>query len=79
MTLGREKQGIGKDENRFYQVSFIDPTVPNQEVSIVNISTGESHVLALDYDRNVWAWGKNDLKQINPYSEIKEFTIPVKK
>ena len=78
LTLGREKKGVGVEENEFHQVTFVDPTVPNQEVSIVSISTGESHVLALDYDRNVWAWGKNDSNQINPYVDTKDFPYPVK-
>ncbi len=35
----------------------------NQEVKIIEIAVGESHVLALDDKGNVWAWGANNYGQ----------------
>ena len=34
--------------------------VDGKEPTIVQIATGRSHVLALDTDGNVYAWGHND-------------------
>lgn len=42
-------------------------------VTIVSISAGEEHVIALDIDRNVWGFGSNKNKQINPYLEEQFF------
>lgn len=42
-------------------------------VTIVNISAGEEHVIALDIEKNVWGFGSNKNKQINPYVEEQFF------
>jgi len=79
-TLGREPDESlsNKEKKRFFQIFFKDPINPYRPVHIVNISSGDSHVLALDYDRNVWAWGSNQFNQINPYIDRTEFLFPIK-
>ena len=79
LTLGREFKGNknGKEQRQFYEVLFIYNVKPNP-VYIVNISAGEHHVLALDFDRNVWAWGTNINKQINPFEKQNDFPLPIK-
>jgi alpha-tubulin suppressor-like RCC1 family protein len=80
VSLGRDSVGkLGsKEQRQFAELSFKDSNNANQQIVIVNISSGDFHVLALDYDRNLWAWGNNQLKQINPYNEQKEFMYPTK-
>lgn len=80
MTLGREPSESldPKERKKLFQIFFNDPNNPNRPIHIINVSAGDSHVLALDYDRNVWAWGSNQFNQINPYSESKDFLFPIK-
>lgn len=59
-------------------MKFKNEKSQNQPVYIVSISAGENHVLAMDFDRNVWAWGSNSFNQINPYDNSFSFYYPKK-
>ena len=60
----------GKKYKEFEEIKFF-----HQEnlinLTIINIAAGDEHVILLDIDRNIWGWGSNAYKQINPYSEEK--------
>jgi alpha-tubulin suppressor-like RCC1 family protein len=48
--------------------------------NIIAISAGNHHVLALDSNRNVWAWGKNEFGQLGCGGSSNRFTpVLVKK
>ncbi len=57
--IGREF----KDTQTVGQISFPETT------TIVKVSTGRSHVLALDTKGRVYAWGKNDYCQLGQSDE----------
>lgn len=38
----------------------LNPLLPIDKVGIVQLAVGGAHVLALDYNGRVWAWGTND-------------------
>jgi alpha-tubulin suppressor-like RCC1 family protein len=66
--FGVMKEHKGKKVKEFEEVNFRwnDKDVL---VTIVSISAGEEHVMALDIDKNVWGFGSNKNKQINPLVE----------
>lgn len=68
--------GIGAAQKEFYQVNFKYDSNPNKKVIIVNISAGDIHVLAMDSNRNIWAWGSNKFHQIMITKES-EYLYPV--
>lgn len=74
--LGRDEIGQGSLIKDFYQVTFKDETNPSKKIIIINISAGDVHVLALDSQMNVWAWGSNKFKQIMISNE-NEYPYPV--
>lgn len=49
-----------------------------EDVIIYDISAGKDYVLALDKNYQVWAWGSNARKQIDPFNEMKEINKPRK-
>ena len=68
LTINNKKLNI--------QVIFKNEAHPSKKIIIVNISAGDLHVLALDADKNIWAWGSNKFKQIM-ISKENEYTYPV--
>ena len=71
------KEHNGMKYKEFEEIKFMH--LQNElNVTIVNIAAGDQHVIALDFNRNIWGWGSNKYKQINPYSDEKFFKIFVK-
>ncbi len=74
--LGRDVMGQGNSQKDFYQVMFKNDSNTSKKIIIVNLSAGDLHVLALDADKNIWAWGSNKFKQIMVSKEC-EYVYPV--
>lgn len=74
-TLGREMN----IENfyKFKEILFVPEEKESNEVVIFNISAGNEHVLALDSKMRLWGWGKNNMKQINPFINNDEIKRPI--
>ena len=73
--------GVNKEVNnktkKDYEEIKIKKLDQNETVLVVSISAGDNHVILLDIDKNIWGWGSNALKQINPDSNqtfFKTFT-----
>ena len=70
--MGKGKDFINQKEGKkgksFEEIRFklMDK---EQNITIVSFASGEDHLIALDIDRNVWGWGSNKFKQLNPSSE----------
>ncbi|MFY2556832.1 MopE-related protein [Corallococcus terminator] len=52
------------------------PRQVNSLPTIRAIAAGHNHVLALDADGNVWAWGKNDFGQVGTGSATASVLVP---
>jgi hypothetical protein len=66
--FGFVKEVNGKKTKEFEEIKF-RVTDRDINVTIVSIAAGDEHVIALDFERNVWGWGNNKNKQINPYMD----------
>ena len=53
----------------YEHIRFMEQADQGVESSIYNISTGSEHILALDERYCIWAWGKNDFRQVDPKAE----------
>jgi alpha-tubulin suppressor-like RCC1 family protein len=66
--FGIKKEQKGKKVKDFEELKFRFND-RDMLVTIVSISAGEEHVMALDIEKNVWGFGSNKNKQINPLAD----------
>lgn len=66
--FSQSKGDKAKKSKDFEEIKF-RVTDRDINITVVSIAAGEEHLIVLDFERNVWGWGNNKNKQINPYSE----------
>jgi hypothetical protein len=83
-TLGRKDD---KEKKNFDRVEFKDISTKehkegiesaDSDLLIYDISAGNDHVLALDSNYRVWAWGRGDYSQLHPSFVNHGKNLPVK-
>lgn len=76
--LGREFSNT-KQKKIFDFVLFIKENDKKKEnVIIYDVCAGRDYVLALDNNYQLWGWGSNSKRQLDPNSNVKEFIKPTK-
>jgi hypothetical protein len=80
-TLGR-KENDREKKKLFEKIDFNELTKDGKEIEgelqIFDISAGNDHMLALDMNYSVWAWGKNTYRQVDPKGDGDNKLLPVK-
>ena len=75
---GKIKEIKGRKIKEFEEIKLKMDNDNNENIMIVNIAAGDNHVILLDIQRNIWGYGCNKYKQINPNlqdSFIKTFEL----
>ncbi|MBL7671043.1 MAG: protein kinase [Bdellovibrionaceae bacterium] len=86
LTLPGDIECWGKNEYGQLGLGTAEPTpVPmkvqaekGENLIFSQIVTGRSHTCAVDMNRNLWCWGRNDRGQIVAKSSIKTFRFPTR-